>query len=91
MIRGGLVQTLRHKEHDIKSNTSRAFLIQSNASREIRRSYNIKVIKTVTSDVEKVQLRRKRKRLRGGREELSGLFEEHQQGQNQRRAGGNLS
>jgi len=73
---GGLVQTLRHKEHDIKSNTSRAFLIQSNGVKEdVVRSYNIKVIKTVTSDVEKVQLRRNEvKRLRGGREELSGLL-----------------
>jgi hypothetical protein len=73
---GNLITTLKHQELDIKSNTSRAFTIQTSSIKEdIVRSYNIRVIKTVPTSVEKVQLRRNEvRKLGGGREELSGIL-----------------
>jgi hypothetical protein len=72
---GNFITTLKHTETDIQRNTSRAFLIQTTSIQEdIVRSYNIKVIKTVTADIEKVQLRRNEyKKLPDGRDEVSGL------------------
>jgi hypothetical protein len=72
---GNFVSTLKHTESDILPNTSRAFLIQTTSVKDdIVRSYNIKLVKTVTADIEKVQLRRNEvKRLPNGREEVSGL------------------
>ena len=73
---GNILGTVRHKEFEIKPNTSRAFMIQPEGMKEdMAKSYNIKLIKTVTADVEKVQLRRNEfKKLSGGREEVSGLL-----------------
>ena len=72
---GNYISTLKHTETDIRRNTSRAFLIQTTSVKDdIIRSYNVKLIKTVTAELEKVQLRRNEvKRLPEGREELSGL------------------
>ncbi len=72
---GNFITTLKHIEPDIQPDCSRAFLIQTTSVKDdIVRSYNIKVIKTVTADLEKVQLRRNEvKKLPNGREELSGL------------------
>jgi hypothetical protein len=72
---GNYITTLKHTETDIQRDTSRAFLIQTSSIKDdIIRSYNIKLIKTVTADLEKVQLRRNEvKKLPGGKEELSGL------------------
>jgi len=72
---GNYISTLKHIETDIQRNTSRAFLIQTTSVKDdIIRSYNIKLIKTVTAELEKVQLRRNEvKRLPEGREEVSGL------------------
>jgi hypothetical protein len=72
---GNLITTLKHTETDIQRDTSRAFLIQTTSVKDdIVRSYKIKLIKTVTADVEKVQLRRNEcKKLPDGRDEVSGL------------------
>ncbi len=72
---GNFITMLKHTESDIQPNTSRAFLIQTTSvTDDIIRSYSIKLIKTVTADVEKVQLRKNEvKRLPNGREEVSGL------------------
>ena len=72
---GKFISTLKHTESDIQANTSRAFLIQTTSVKDdLIRSYNIKLVKTVTSDIEKVQLRKNEvKRLPNGREEVSGL------------------
>jgi hypothetical protein len=73
--KGNFISTLKHTESDILANTSRAFLIQTTSVKDdIIRSYSIKLIKTVTTEQEKVQLRRNEvKKLPNGREELSGL------------------
>ncbi|MDD4923876.1 MAG: FxLYD domain-containing protein [Dehalococcoidales bacterium] len=73
---GNYISTLKHTEPDIQRDTSRAFLIQTTSVKDdIIRSYNVKLIKTVTAELEKVQLRRNEvKRLPNGREELSGLL-----------------
>jgi len=73
---GNLITTLKHQELDIKSNISRAFIIQTSSIKEdIIRSYNIRIIKTGPTSVEKVQLRRNEvRKLGGGREELSGIL-----------------
>jgi len=72
---GKYITTLKHTEIDFQRDTSRAFLIQTTSVQDdIVRSYNIKIIKTVTADIEKIQLRRNEvKKLPDGREELSGL------------------
>ena len=72
---GNFITTLKHTESDIRRDTSRSFLIQPiGVKDDIIRSYNIKLIKTVTADIEKVQLRRNEvKRLPNGSEEVSGL------------------
>ena len=72
---GNFITTFRHTEIDIQRDVSRAFLIQTtNIKEDVVRSYNIKIIKTVTADIEKVQLRRNEyKKLPDGRDEVSGL------------------
>jgi hypothetical protein len=73
---GNVLTTVNHKECEIKPNTSRAFLLTVDKVKEDKaRSYSIKVIKTVTTDVEKVQLRRNEKRaIAAVGEEISGIL-----------------
>lgn len=73
---GNDMGTVRHKEFEIKPNNSRAILLAADTAKEDKvKSYNIRVIKTITTDVEKVQLRRNEfKKLGNGSEEVSGLI-----------------
>jgi hypothetical protein len=57
-IEGNIIDTDEHKETDLKPRTSRAiFIFPPTSTRYKIKSYNIRVIRTVTADVEKVQLR----------------------------------
>jgi hypothetical protein len=73
-IEGNIIDTAEHKETDLKPRTSRAILIFLPTSTQYKiKSYNIRVIRTVTADVEKVQLRGHAVRTNeAGEEEVKG-------------------
>lgn len=57
---GNVVESVKHKEFDIKPNYSRAVLVKSSINESgIVKSYNIKADLALTTDIEKVQIRAK--------------------------------
>jgi hypothetical protein len=75
---GNVINSVKHKEYDIKPNCSRSFVITIECDKtkdDYARSYNVAVVKTVTTDVEKVQIRKNEmKKLDNGGEEISGIL-----------------
>lgn len=75
---GNVIRSLIHKEFDIKPNCSRSFVITIECDKtkdDYARSYNVRVIKTVTADVEKVQIRKNEmKKLDNGGQEICGVI-----------------
>jgi hypothetical protein len=71
---GNIVDTVKHREMDLRPNTSRAINITSTITEYDRlESYDVRVIRTTTADVEKVQLCRHRIRTtEAGEEEIRG-------------------
>ncbi|MFZ7104276.1 MAG: hypothetical protein ACOWWO_16695, partial [Peptococcaceae bacterium] len=73
-----VIRSVLHKEYDIKPNCSRFFVITIECDKtkdDYARSYNIAVVKTVTADVEKVQIRKNEiTNLNNGGHEISGIL-----------------
>jgi hypothetical protein len=71
---GNIVDTVKHREVDLRPNTSRAIHITSSITEYDKvESYDVRIIRTTTADVEKVQLRRYEIRTtEAGEEELRG-------------------
>jgi hypothetical protein len=67
-----------HKEYEIKPKTSRAITIKPTADNITGgpvKSYNINLLKTITTDIEKIQiLRNEVKRVENGGQEISGIL-----------------
>ncbi|MFC2026541.1 hypothetical protein ACFLUX_01020 [Chloroflexota bacterium] len=75
-IEGNILDTVKHKEFDMQPSTSRAVVILASILeyKEIK-SYNVGITRTVTADVEKVQLRRHEIIAnKAGEEEINGVF-----------------
>ena len=74
-VYGNLVDTVRHKELDIKPNISRALFIASTADPDTIRikSYNCKLTKTITADIEKIRICRHVIRTVEDGEEIEGI------------------
>ena len=72
-IEGNIIDTVRHKEVDLRANMSRAIDISSQRH-ELVRSYDVRITRTITADDEKVQLRRHEiKTTDDGQEEVGGI------------------
>jgi hypothetical protein len=73
-IEGNILDTVKHSEIDLKPNTSRAINIRCNKQgTDSLKSYNVKIARVTTTDVEKVQLRRHEIRTTdNGEEEVRG-------------------
>ncbi len=73
-IEGNILDTVKHKEIDLKPNTSRAVFIRSSISEYDKlESYDIRITRMTTADDEKVQLRGyKIKMTDDGQEEVRG-------------------
>jgi hypothetical protein len=74
-IEGNILDIVKHKEVDLKPNFSRAILISTSILESDRvESYDVRIIRTTTADVEKVQLRKHEIRTtEAGEEEVSGI------------------
>jgi len=74
---GNILDTVKHREIDLKPNTSRAIRISSSIhEHEKVKSYDVRIIRATTTDVEKVQLFFRRHELRTtetGEEEIRGI------------------
>ncbi|MFZ7132816.1 MAG: FxLYD domain-containing protein [Eubacteriales bacterium] len=58
-LSGNVLDTVRHREYDIKPKTSRSILVMNNKVEYLSiKSYGIKLLKSYTSEFERVQLRR---------------------------------
>jgi vacuolar-type H+-ATPase subunit I/STV1 len=56
---GNVVDSVRRREEEIKSNTSRAIFIKSHGLKKgLVKSYKVELVKTITPNVEKIKLRR---------------------------------
>jgi hypothetical protein len=75
-IEGNILEAVKHKEIDLRPKTSRAVFIQSSIMQPGSiKGYNIKVTKTITTDLERVQLRRHEIRTtETGDEEVGGII-----------------
>jgi hypothetical protein len=72
-IEGNIVDTVKHREIDLKLDTSRAIFINSSIAEHHKvKSYDVRVIRATTTDVEKVQLRRHEMRTTDTSEEVRG-------------------
>ncbi len=72
---GKVLDTIHHRELEMKPSSSRAILITpSKAGAEAFKTYRVSVLRTVTTDVEKVQLRRHEIRSVEGGEEVRGML-----------------
>jgi hypothetical protein len=72
---GNVLDNVHHRELELKPNSSRAILITpSKAGAEAFRTYRVSVLRTVTTEVEKVQLRRHEIRSVEGGEEVRGII-----------------
>jgi hypothetical protein len=73
---GNIVDTVKHSEIDMEPSKSRAIRINSSVQEYNRvKSYNVRVLRTTTADVEKVQLRRHEIRTtEAGEEEVRGII-----------------
>lgn len=81
-IEGGVVDTVRQREVDIKPDMSRAILVSTSiperdlTERGRIKSYAVKLIRTTTADVEKLQLHRSHaKTTEAGEEEIKGIVQ----------------
>jgi len=73
-IEGNILDTVKHREIDLKPNTSRAINITSSMpERDKVKSYNVKITRATTADVEKVQLRRHEIKTTEAGEEVRGI------------------
>ena len=74
-IEGNVLDTVKHSEIELKPNTSRAISINYNKQENYQqlKSYDIKITKMTTADVEKVQLRRHEITTTDTSEEVTGL------------------
>jgi hypothetical protein len=69
-----ILDKVRHAESEIKANTSRAITIVSDKCMGLpARRYEVQIVKTVTSEYEKVKVLRDWKRTIGCKEEISGI------------------
>lgn len=73
-IEGNTLDTVEHKTTELRPNTSRAIRINSTILEYGKiKSYDVRIVRTTTTDVEKVQLRRhERRKTETGEEEISG-------------------
>ena len=74
-IEGNILDTVKHSEIELKPNTSRAISIRckQQSSNDLR-SYNVRIVRATTTDVERVQLRRHEIRTTDGDgEEVRGI------------------
>ena len=74
-IEGNLFDKVRHEEICLLPNTSRSIIINTQKSTNSKLgSYDVKLVRVTTADLEKIQLRRhERKAINDGREEVSGF------------------
>ena len=73
-IEGNILDTVEHREIDLKPNTSRGIVINCSQQHNLAlKSYSVKITRTTTTDVEKVQLRRHEIKTTGTGEEVSGV------------------
>ena len=74
-IEGNILDTVKHREIDLKPNFSRAVVIRYTGHESDKlKSYDIKIARMTTADVEKVQLRRHEIRTTDdGQEEVKGI------------------
>ena len=72
---GNILDTVKHREINLRPKTSRAIYIQTLIALNNRvKSYAVRITRMIMADVEKVQLRRYERRTIGtGEEEISGL------------------
>lgn len=75
-IEGNVMDTIKHREIDLKPGNSRAITIQlDKPGIEKFKSYNIRIARMTTADVEKVQIRRhEMKTVGNGEEEVRGVI-----------------
>ncbi|MFZ7104277.1 MAG: hypothetical protein ACOWWO_16700 [Peptococcaceae bacterium] len=71
---GGIVDKFYHKEYELKPGRSRAINIDIYDDKEIIKSYRVTLLKAVTSDAERIQLRRNEIRSVEGGEEVRGII-----------------
>ncbi|MDD4924127.1 MAG: hypothetical protein PHF74_04755 [Dehalococcoidales bacterium] len=73
---GEILDVFEHIETDLKAGKSRSVLIYSNNFKDIEaKSYNVKLLKTITTDIEKIQLvRHQAKTNKSGSEEIEGII-----------------
>ena len=71
---GGIVSKFFHKEYELKPGRSRAINIDIINDKDIVKSYRVTLLKTITSDVERIQLRRNEIRSVEGGEEVRGII-----------------
>ncbi|GAI57443.1 unnamed protein product, partial [marine sediment metagenome] len=73
-IEGNILDTVEHRESDLKPERSRAILINTSIPESDKvKSYDVRIIRTTTADVEKVQLRRHEIRTTETGEEVRGI------------------
>jgi hypothetical protein len=74
-IEGNIVDTVKHREIDLRPETSRGVLINTSIPESYKvKSYSVKITRMTTTDVEKVQLRRHEIRTNeAGEEEVRGV------------------
>ena len=71
---GNIADTVKHREFCLQPNTSRAINITSSKlERDNVKNYDVRVVRTTTADVEKVQLRRHERTTETGEEEIRGI------------------
>jgi hypothetical protein len=69
-----ILDKVKHTESEIKANSSRAITIVSDKCMGLpARRYEVQIVKTVTSEIEKVKVLRDWKRTTGRKEEISGI------------------
>ncbi|HEX79279.1 MAG TPA: hypothetical protein G4O19_03895 [Dehalococcoidia bacterium] len=73
-IEGNILNTVKHSEIELKPNTSRAVNIQCPQQHSSNlKSYNIRIARMTTTDIERVQLRRNEIRTTDTGEEVRGI------------------
>lgn len=71
---GNVIDIVKHREFELKPNSSRAVIISTTKDYSgIVKSYKVAVVKAITTDIEKVQLRRHEIRTTENGEEVRGL------------------
>jgi hypothetical protein len=72
---GNILDVVRHKEYELRPSTSRAIsIISDKVLFETARSYNVVLLKTITTDFERVQLRRHEVKTSDRGEEVRGIL-----------------